>query len=238
MGGRFGFSSPSLCFGQWWLLHHGLPPASAQRLLAPLRSGVWVLPDLRPSGGFHGQERARVGEYPLVIPFHQASAAECHGLQGPQAVPGTFWGCSTPSISPSQVCFPQALPGEAAPLPAHPGHSPLPAPHLIHFFGIGRALYAAHLHCTAGRARLGGIFPYNLWPSLLPAVSDPAGWRCSSGGMSRSFPARGIGSAAASWCFFSPKLMALPSSGHPPCFLCSICSFVLSPEICAPADVL
>lgn len=39
-GGRFGFSSPSLCFGQWWLLHHGLPPASAQRLLAPLRSGV------------------------------------------------------------------------------------------------------------------------------------------------------------------------------------------------------
>lgn len=39
-GKNFGFSSSSLCFGQWWLLHRALPPASAQRLLAPLQRRV------------------------------------------------------------------------------------------------------------------------------------------------------------------------------------------------------
>lgn len=108
------------------------------------------------------------------------------------------------------------------PLPAGPGHSPLPAslpaPHLINVFGTGRAAYAAHLHCTAGRAHLGGIFPYNLRSSMLPSVSDPAGWRCSNGGMSWSFPSCGIGSAAASWCFFSTKLMAVPGFRPSPPF--------------------
>lgn len=37
---------------------------------------------------------------------------------------------------------------------------------------------------------------YSHKKTLIPALSDPPGWKCSSDGISRSFPSRGIGSAA------------------------------------------
>lgn len=180
----------------------------------PSSAGCKYLADFCASGGFHGGERARGGGGGKNIHLTSHFTRVCcqnavsfqRGLQGHQAVPGVFRGCSAPSVSvvrskkwlcssPARRDSLPCLHAQGTCLPLLP--SLLPISSII----LARAGQPTP-HCTSAlhswQGTSGRDIPLKPWLSLLPAVSDPAGWRCSSNGMFWSFPSHGISSAAAS----------------------------------------
>ena len=124
-----------------------------------------------PREDFMGEkEQEAGGNIPLTSHFIKHLLPKCHVLPAwPPRAPGCARHasgllCPERQHRPKQdVALLEPCQARQPALSARPGHLPppasLPAPHFIIFFGTGRAAHAAHLHCTAGRAHLGGIFP-------------------------------------------------------------------------------
>lgn len=182
---------------------------------SPPAQGVSTLPISVPREDFMGEKEQGGGggggkNIHLTSHFTRVCCQNAvsfqRGLQGHQAVPGVFRGCSAPSVSvvrsKTWLCSSPArrdslpcLHAQGICLPLLP--SLLPISSII----LARAGQPTP-HCTSAlhswQGTSGRDIPLKPWLSLLPAVSDPAGWRCSSNGMFWSFPSHGISSAAAS----------------------------------------
>lgn len=173
---------------------------------SPPAQGVSTLLISVPREDFTGQKEQEGGGKNIHLTSHftrvccQNAVSFQRGLQGLQAVPGMFQGCSA-LWSEARRGFAQALPASPACTPrvfATPCFPPCSPFHQFFLAWAGQPTP----HCTSAlhswQGTSWGDIPLKPWLSLLPAVSDPAGWICSSNGMFWSFPSHGIGSAAAS----------------------------------------